>query len=252
MALKLFGSKNETTPDVAGTESSTIIDIGTPRSAPAAAETEGSLTSRLRRLGIVFAILAATSAGLLVHQGRQAVDATLQGSASSELQTLSQQIAKSAQLALRGNQAAIAELDVARNRFKALLQALEEGGAVGGTRLPAVPAAIRPQLQQLGEAWRQTERNSEELVQKAEGLVALGTAACGGPSTPPQEAAAPAAAAAVPATASLPLPPSAAVAACCCRCRCLSQPLPPPPLQLPAASAVATAVLPRGRYVFPR
>ena len=177
MALKLFGSKNETTPDVAGTESSTIIDIGTPRSAPAAAETEGSLTSRLRRLGIVFAILAATSAGLLVHQGRQAVDATLQVSASSELQTLSQQIAKSAQLALRGNQAAIAELDVARNRFKALLQALEEGGAVGGTRLPAVPAAIRPQLQQLGEAWRQTERNSEELVQKAEGLVALGTAA---------------------------------------------------------------------------
>ena len=36
MARKLFGSKNETTPDVAGTESSTIIDIGTPRSAPAA------------------------------------------------------------------------------------------------------------------------------------------------------------------------------------------------------------------------
>ena len=102
MALKLFGSKNETTPDVAGTESSTIIDIGTPRSAPAAAETEGSLTSRLRRLGIVFAILAATSAGLLVHQGRQAVDATLQVSASSELQTLSQQIAKSAQLAHPG------------------------------------------------------------------------------------------------------------------------------------------------------
>ena len=40
MALRLFGRKNETTPDVAGTESSTIIDIGTPRRAPAAAETE--------------------------------------------------------------------------------------------------------------------------------------------------------------------------------------------------------------------
>ena len=177
MALKLFASKKETPPDLAGTESSTIIDIGTPRNAPAPAAAEGSLTARLSRLGIVFAILATTSVGLLVHQGRQAADATLQVSAASELQTLSQQIAKSAQLALRGNQAAIAELDVARNRYSALLQALEEGGTVGGTRLPAAPSAIRPQLQQLGEAWRPTERNSGELVRQAEDLVALGSAA---------------------------------------------------------------------------
>jgi len=69
MALTLFASKK--TPAVAGgVETSTIIETSPrePRSAAAAVASPAS--GKLRAFGLLFALFAASSAGLLVYQLR--------------------------------------------------------------------------------------------------------------------------------------------------------------------------------------
>ena len=171
MALNPFAKKQAPT---SSTEMSTIIETDAPRPAsrpsspatPAAASPKHS-GGKLRGLGIVFLALAATTVGLLVYQARQSSATALQVSAASELQTLSQQLAKSAQLARFGNTAALEELERTRQRFGSLLQTLEQGGSHAGGELAAASDAVRPMLQQLGTTWQKTSRNAAQLVEQA-------------------------------------------------------------------------------------
>ena len=177
MALTLFASKK--TPAVAGgVETSTIIETSPrePRSSAAAAAPASPAGGKLRAFGLLFALFAASSAGLLVYQLRNSAHATLQVSAASELQTLSQQIAKSAQLARRGNAAAVTELKQTRARFAELLQTLDAGGPFAGTELPPVPGDARAPLQALGETWKQTAASTGQLVEQGSIFVALAAA----------------------------------------------------------------------------
>ena len=176
MALTLFASKK--TPAVAGgVETSTIIETSPrePRTAAATAALSPA-GGKLRAFGLLFALFAASSAGLLVYQLRNSAHATLQVSAASELQTLSQQIAKSAQLARRGNAAAVTELKQTRARFAELLQTLDAGGPFAGTELPPVPGDARAPLQALGETWKQTAASTGQLVEQGSIFVALAAA----------------------------------------------------------------------------
>ena len=177
MALTLFASKK--TPAVAGgVETSTIIETSPrePRSSAAAAAPASPAGGKLRAFGLLFALFAAGSAGLLVYQLRNSAQQTLQVSAASELQTLSQQIAKSAQLARRGNAAAVTELKQTRARFAELLQTLDAGGPFAGTELPPVPGDARAPLQALGETWKQTAASTGQLVEQGSIFVALAAA----------------------------------------------------------------------------
>ena len=179
MALTLFASKK--TPAVAGgVETSTIIETSPrePRSSAdaAAAAALSPAGGKLRAFGLLFALFAASSAGLLVYQLRNSAHATLQVSAASELQTLSQQIAKSAQLARRGDAAAVTELKQTRARFAELLQTLDAGGPFAGTELPPVPGDARAPLQALGETWKQTAASTGQLVEQGSIFVALAAA----------------------------------------------------------------------------
>ncbi|OYD54791.1 chemotaxis protein [Thauera propionica] len=181
MAFKLFGNKAAAL-ETPGSDTSTIIDTGAavaaakakakPKadSAPAASLT---IAERLRNLGMLFGALAITTVGLALYQGQQTANGTLHVTASSELQMLSQQIAKSAQLAVRGNANAFNELDGSRTRFAELLQALNQGGAVGDAVAPPAPAAVRGQLDALGSAWQDTERNTAQLIKERQNLIAL-------------------------------------------------------------------------------
>ena len=182
MALKLFGKKTSAA-QTADSESTTIIETHPARngsSAPTAASRPttqpASASSGLRTYGILFGVLAVATAGLVVFQQRQSANATLHVTASSEMQMLSQQIAKSAQLALRGNNAAFVELNAGRDRFAMLLQALEQGGDIDASTVPPVPASVRPQLDTLATAWQGTEANAAQLLAQRQSLVALNTA----------------------------------------------------------------------------
>ena len=121
-------------------------------------------------------MFASASAGMLLYQMRESAHTTLQVGAASELQTLSQQIAKAAQLARRGNAAAVTELEQTRSRFAGLLQTLDAGGSFSGVALPPVRGETRPALQALGEAWQRTAASTGQLVEQGGIFVALASA----------------------------------------------------------------------------
>lgn len=181
MAFKLFGNKASAL-EARGSDTSTIIDTGAAMAAAKArpqpkanssAPKPRTIAERMRNLGLLFGALAVTTVGLALYQGQQTANGTLHVTASSELQMLSQQIAKSAQLAVRGNASAFNELDGSRTRFVELLQALNQGGAVGDTMAPPAPATVRSQLDALGRTWQDTERNAAQLLKERKNLIAL-------------------------------------------------------------------------------
>ena len=187
MALKLFG-KNTAPSNVADSDGTTIIEATPKRSSSTAqaatsqaatsgpARGSGADTGGLRNYGILFGILALATAVLVVFQQRESANATLHVTASSEMQMLSQQIAKSAQLALRGNGPAFVELKAGRDQFAGLLLALDEGGNIDGAHVPPLPTALRPQLEALSAAWQGTERNVAQLLEQRQDLVGLNSA----------------------------------------------------------------------------
>lgn len=182
MALKLpglFSGKKKNHP-AAPVSDTTILEprnspLPPPNQAAAGEETRSvrPVTERLRNLGALFAVVVLLTAGLLVYQGRQAGHATTYVASAGEMQMLSQQIAKAAQLALQGNTQAFAELRQASNRFGMLLRALSQGGEIDGRTVPASPDAAQPALQKLTEAWRKTEQDAAALLAQEANLITL-------------------------------------------------------------------------------
>jgi len=182
MALSFSLGRKKAAEQDSIAESTRIMGTLPPDDAPAARATGSeatgarSLPQRLRTLGIVFAVLALITAALTVYEMRRSADATAHVAAATEMQMLSQQIAKAAQLALRGNAEAFSELQSGRNRFASLLLALETGGAIDDASVPAVPAAARPQLETLSAAWMKTDQDTAQLLAQQKNLVTLNTA----------------------------------------------------------------------------
>ncbi|MBW7860665.1 MAG: methyl-accepting chemotaxis protein [Rhodocyclaceae bacterium] len=174
MALKLFeqnkAADSEPPTDTTIIESEPPVQAA-PQNAPSTAAKP--VTERMKSLGLLFAVLVVVIAGLLVYQARQAANATLFVAAAGELQMLSQQIAKAAQLSLQGNTSAFAEMRTASGRFSSLLSAIAGGGELMGQSVPASPASTTPEVQALQEAWTKTERNATQLLGQEENLTSL-------------------------------------------------------------------------------
>ena len=138
MAFNLSLGKNDRFADDSVAADSTLAGKPPGLTQPKAALRP--IAHRLRTLGIMFGALALTTAGLVFYQARESANATVHVAAVGEMQMLSQQIAKSAQLALRGESAAFDELERGNTRFIGLLGALEQGGQIDGARVPPAPA----------------------------------------------------------------------------------------------------------------
>jgi twitching motility protein PilJ len=178
MAFNFSLGKKDQFADGTPAADTTLLDLGSA-APPAASPPTAALrpvADRLRRLGVAFGALALLTTGLVVYQGRESANATAHVAAVGEMQMLSQQIAKSAQLALRGDAAAFAELEGGRTRFASLLGALEQGGDFHGVSVPAVPAALRERLDAVAETWRITAEDSGRLLAERQNLVALNAA----------------------------------------------------------------------------
>lgn len=176
MAFKLSGlslgknpSENESASDT------TILESDPPRQpipAPVVSE-QRPMSGRIKSLGVVFALLVAATAGLLVYEGRQSAHSTLYVAAAGELQTLSQQIARAGQSSSQGEGAAFGELRGASTRFSALLDALSRGGETRGGNVPASPSSTAAQIEALRASWATTEANARQLLDQEANLIAL-------------------------------------------------------------------------------
>ncbi|MBS3916231.1 MAG: type IV pili methyl-accepting chemotaxis transducer N-terminal domain-containing protein [Sulfuritalea sp.] len=130
--------------------------------------------TQLQLLGgffVFFLFVVAVAAWL---DNRTATHGTAYTSASGQMRMLSQAIAKSAQLALRGDAAAFAELKDGRSNFAILLERVTQGGVIDEINVPPSPDSTQPALQALTLEWAKTEKNAAVVLEQEKNLQQLG------------------------------------------------------------------------------
>ncbi|HTZ00151.1 MAG TPA: methyl-accepting chemotaxis protein, partial [Rhodocyclaceae bacterium] len=120
---------------------------------------------------LVGSLLVAFGAMLLDFQ--QARDSSSLTAAAGQVRTLSQEIAKAVPLALQGSGSAFQELHTARDRFVALLDALQHGGRVETLSVPETPDAARPALDEVIFAWDKSSKDAAEVLAQEANLTSL-------------------------------------------------------------------------------
>ncbi len=126
-------------------------------------------------IGALVFVLA-IAAIVVVIDTRQGTFGTIYIASVGKIQTLSQRLAKAAQLASRGNVEAFKQLRSSRDEFAALIKLLDAGGESGNVTLPSTPSAVRPALDELNKEWGKTDRNATLVLDEEKNLVALGSA----------------------------------------------------------------------------
>ena len=177
MAFKLFGIPIGPAGKKTGkglSTATTILDTAPvtpaapakPAAKPGAAPKlpVSALTLRMRILGGVFVVFAGCAVALLFYQNQQAAHLGSQIKAAGEMRTLSQQMAKAAQLVVRGDAQALTELRSSRDRFGQLYGALREGGIIDGNTLPLSPEAMQAPLEALGKVWQRSSQDAATLA----------------------------------------------------------------------------------------
>lgn len=177
MAFKLSLGKDQAAGPVSASDT-TIMENQTPP--PPSARTnianERPVTERVRNLGLACGVMVLITVGLVIYQNQQSSNATRQVAAAGEMQTLSQQIAKAAQLALQGSEPAFGELRRGSERFSALTQALDQGGELPEGTMPAAPAAARAPLEAVQASWTRMEKDAQQLLAQQQTLLTLNAA----------------------------------------------------------------------------
>jgi twitching motility protein PilJ len=134
------------------------------------------IAQQLRLLGTVFGISLLISAVTTLYDFQQAKNSAALATASGQVRTLSQQLAKTVPLAMQGNANSFKELRVAKDRFAALVDALAIGGEVDGLSVPAAPDSIRPAFEKVVADWQKTAKDANEVLDQETNLLALGRA----------------------------------------------------------------------------
>jgi twitching motility protein PilJ len=175
--LPLFGKKQPS----GSTVLSTVLDQA-PGSAGISAGAHHGLPfighllvpKQLRILGTLFAISLLISATATLLDFQQAKNSAALATASGQVRTLSQQLAKTMPLALQGNASSFKELKSAKDRFSILVAALSYGGDVEGLSIPPAPDAIRPALDATITTWEKTAKDAALVLDQETNLTALG------------------------------------------------------------------------------
>ena len=125
-------------------------------------------------LGVVMATFFVFAALLVFLDGRQAAQAAASAATATEMQMLSQRLARGTALAAQGRAAAFAAVADSRDRFQADLEALQSGGTVKGVDLIAAEApAVVALLQEIRTRWDRVGANAQRVIDNQQGLTAL-------------------------------------------------------------------------------
>lgn len=133
-----------------------------------------SVGTQLQVLGGFFVVFLAVIGTMAWIDNRTATHGAAYTSAAGQMRMLSQSIAKSAQLALQGNESAFVELKDGRNNFANLLERVTQGGVIDEITVPPSPDSTQPALQALTTEWKKTEANAEKVIEQEKNLVQLG------------------------------------------------------------------------------
>src|SRR6185369_3608393 len=118
------------------------------------------IVQQFQVLGVILVTFVVFAALMVFLDGRQAAQAAASSATATEMQMLSQRIARGAALASQGQTAAFAAVTDSRERFKADLDALQSGGTVKGVSLDvAQDDAEVKLLQEIRSRWDRVDNN---------------------------------------------------------------------------------------------
>ncbi|HTP48297.1 MAG TPA: methyl-accepting chemotaxis protein [Casimicrobiaceae bacterium] len=120
---------------------------------------------------VVFALLAV---GMLWLNGRLAAQVAASSGTATEMQMLSQRLARSTSLAVQGNAGAFENVKDSRDRFRADLDALSKGGTIRGTSIDVGSGEqVQALLTDITGRWDRVEKNATAVVNNQQSLLTL-------------------------------------------------------------------------------
>ena len=145
-------------------------------SAPPKLAMIGSLpvVKQFQILGVLTVAFLALAAFMVYLDNRAANQQSMQGSIATEMQMLSQRLARGSALAAQGQSAAFPALSDSRERFRANLDALVNGGLFKGTSLDATqdPVALET-LGAIKSRWERVDAAATRLIDNEKSLTSL-------------------------------------------------------------------------------
>lgn len=129
------------------------------------------LNKQFRFFGIVFAVTLALAIALIVFDNRWAVYTADRLTTATEMQMLSQRMARGTALTTMGQQTAFAQLDQASKDFRADLNKLTEG--IDLNREPS--GELDKVLKDIAERWAKMEKSANTIITNQAVLTALST-----------------------------------------------------------------------------
>jgi twitching motility protein PilJ len=125
-------------------------------------------------LGVAIVTFIVFAALMLFIDGRQAAQAAASSATATEMQMLSQRLARGTSLAAQGQTGAFAAVTDSRERFKAALDALQSGGVAKGVSLDVVQdETIVKLLQEIRARWERVDASAQRVIDNEQSLVAL-------------------------------------------------------------------------------
>ncbi len=125
-------------------------------------------------LGVLTVAFLALAAFMVYLDNRAATQQSIQSSIATEMQMLSQRLARGSALAAQGQAAAFAAVRDSRERFRANLDALLNGGPFKGATLdPTQDAAAAETLSAVKNRWERVDAAAKRLVDNEKSLTSL-------------------------------------------------------------------------------
>jgi twitching motility protein PilJ len=130
---------------------------------------EKPMKQQLKILGGAWAVAVLLSFSPLIWYGVNLYILKQHTSISTELQMLSQRIAKGAQQAAQGSPIAFAQLKEADQQFSTHIKSLLQGGA----GVPASPAVVQPELKEMNALWSKMRKDIGQIASQEKNLINL-------------------------------------------------------------------------------
>lgn len=129
-------------------------------------------TSVSRKVTLLLAamlIIASLNIGVVFHYQSQVSEDSNSVDVAGQQRMLSQQMTRHANAVAAGDDDAREPLRASMEKYQSNLDALDSGGTVGGTRVPAVPDSARDELQAEQQEWESFRSNVEVVLNEESG-----------------------------------------------------------------------------------
>ncbi len=132
------------------------------------------IVQQFQVLGIVMVTFLVLAALMVFLDNRAATQSSAAAATATEMQMLSQRLARGTALASQGQAAAFPALKDSRDRFKSDLEALQSGGTIKGVSLDvSQDESIVKLLQDIRTKWDRVDVNAERVIDNQQSLTSL-------------------------------------------------------------------------------